>query len=38
LKNDERSQKMLEKLIARLDELQLLLYASKKYSLLIVLQ
>lgn len=38
LKNDERSQKMLQKLIARLDELQLLLYASKKCSLLIVLQ
>ncbi len=38
LKNDEGSQKMLQKLIARLDELQLLLYASKKYSLLIVLQ
>jgi len=38
LKNDEKSQKMLQKLIARLDELQYLLYASKKYSLLIVLQ
>ncbi len=38
LKNDERSQKMLQKLIARLDDLQCLLYASKKYSLLIVLQ
>jgi PPK2 family polyphosphate:nucleotide phosphotransferase len=38
LKNDERSHKMLQKLIARLDELQYLLYASKKYSLLIVLQ
>jgi len=38
LKNDERSQKILQKLIARLDDLQGLLYASKKYSLLIVLQ
>ena len=38
LKNDEKSQKTLQKLIARLDELQLLLYASKKYSLLIILQ
>jgi len=38
LKNDEKSQKMLQKLIARLDDLQCLLYASKKYSLLIVLQ
>jgi PPK2 family polyphosphate:nucleotide phosphotransferase len=38
LKNDERSQKMLQKLIARLDDLQNLLYASKKCSLLIVLQ
>ena len=38
LKNDERSQKMLQNLIARLDDLQYLLYASKKYSLLIVLQ
>jgi PPK2 family polyphosphate:nucleotide phosphotransferase len=38
LKNDEGSQKMLQKLVARLDELQYLLYASKKYSLLIVLQ
>jgi PPK2 family polyphosphate:nucleotide phosphotransferase len=38
LKNDERSQKMLQKLIAQLDDLQYLLYASKKYSLLIVLQ
>jgi PPK2 family polyphosphate:nucleotide phosphotransferase len=38
LKNDERSQKMLQKLIGRLDNLQPLLYASKKYSLLIVLQ
>ena len=38
LKNDEKSQKMLQKLIARLDDLQYLLYASKKYSLLIVLQ
>ncbi|MGA3296673.1 MAG: polyphosphate kinase 2 family protein [Candidatus Bathyarchaeia archaeon] len=38
LKNDERSQRMLQKLVARLDNLQYLLYASKKYSLLIVLQ
>jgi len=38
LKNDGRSQKMLQKLITRLDDLQYLLYASKKYSLLIVLQ
>ena len=38
LKNDERSQAMLQKLLARLDELQYLLYASKKYSLLIILQ
>jgi PPK2 family polyphosphate:nucleotide phosphotransferase len=38
LKNDEVSQKMLQKLVARLDDLQYLLYASKKYALLIVLQ
>ena len=38
LKNDEGSQKMLQKLVARLDDLQYLLYASKKYSLLILLQ
>ncbi len=38
LKNDEGSQKMLQKLAAQLDELQYLLYASKKNSLLIVLQ
>jgi PPK2 family polyphosphate:nucleotide phosphotransferase len=38
LKNDEKSNKMLHKLIARLDDLQYRLYASKTYSLLIVLQ
>ena len=38
LKNDQRTQKMLQKLITRLDDLQYLLYASKKYALLIVLQ
>ena len=38
LKNDDVSQKMLQKLLTRLDDLQLLLYASKQYALLIVLQ
>jgi len=38
LKNDEGTQKKLQKLLARLNDLQHLLYASKKYSLLIVLQ
>jgi len=38
LKNDEVSQKILQKLVARLTDLQYLLYASKRYSLLIVLQ
>jgi len=38
LKNDETSQKMVQKLVARLADLQYLLYASKEYSLLIILQ
>ena len=38
LENDKKSQATLEKLITRLDELQYLLYASKKYALLIILQ
>jgi PPK2 family polyphosphate:nucleotide phosphotransferase len=37
-KNDDRTQAALKKLLQRLDKLQYLLYASKKYALLIVLQ
>ena len=38
LRNDEISQAMLQKLVGRLADLQYLLYASKKHSLLIILQ
>jgi len=38
LKNDEGTQKILQKLVARLAHLQYLLYASKRYALLIILQ
>jgi len=38
LKNDKHSQGMLQKLTAQLDDLQYLLYASKKCALLVVLQ
>jgi PPK2 family polyphosphate:nucleotide phosphotransferase len=37
-KNDDNSRSMLEKLLQGLDDLQYLLYASKKFALLIVLQ
>jgi PPK2 family polyphosphate:nucleotide phosphotransferase len=38
LKNDDHSQRILQKLVARLAELQYLLYASKQHALLIILQ
>ena len=37
-KNNKKSQLLLEKLLKRMEDLQYLLYASKKYALLIVLQ
>ena len=37
-KNNKKSQLMLEKTLKRLDQLQYLLYASKRYALLVILQ